>query len=503
MNRLSNEKRKRIAAPLFFLVIFAAFWCLTSLTPLIADDFNYAFTWADEGIGRIDNFYLVYTSMESHRMWTHGRVFAQGWVTLFMMWPKWIFNLANAAVLTLMFGAVWHFFQRHGMKRPILAAASTAMLFWICMPVFGQVFLWLDGACNYSWGAALGFALIELTQSFRRSRFRVLSLVLLLPFSFAVGAWSEHLSFAVLIILFLLLLSEWIREKRAPLWEILILLVCGAGYLFLMLAPSMLPSILKNRAKEAAGGHLQTLLALLERFWWIVPILLVMCLILTYVLRRIHGRRERLAALSGLAFWVISAAALASGLVELYKEGFFGLLSSTPFGFLLLLACFFAGLRRALKCHADAGLILDAVILASGGLGALFLFAFAMYFPARSFCAPVIYIGIATSLLWFKTGLRHSRLSLCGVALVFLLFAAAGLPDIWRVHEASLARDADIRRAIAGDGILYTSPYPVKTKYSAQYGLLDLAPGESWPNDYVKEYYRLQDIVVIPLDTEQ
>ena len=46
---------------------------------------------------------------------------------------------------------------------------------------------------------------------------------------------------------------------------------------------------------------------------------------------------------------------------------------------------------------ADAGLILDAVILASGGLGALFLFAFAMYFPARSFCAPVRLIAILES----------------------------------------------------------------------------------------------------------
>ena len=121
---------------LFFLVVFAVVWLLTSLTPLIADDYNYAFTWADEGIGRIDNFYLIYTSMQSHRMWTHGRVFAQGWVSLFMMWPKHVFNLANAAVLTLLLAVAYLFFLRCQVKQPLLSTSVVGALYWICMPVF-------------------------------------------------------------------------------------------------------------------------------------------------------------------------------------------------------------------------------------------------------------------------------------------------------------------------------------------------------------------------------
>lgn len=57
-------------------------------------------------------------------------------------------------------------------------------------------------------------------------------------------------------------------------------------------------------------------------------------------------------------------------------------------------------------------------------------------------------------------------------------------------------RDGAIRQALAGDGILTASPYPAKTKYSAQYGLLDLAEDENWPKDMIKEYYGLKEILV-------
>ena len=496
--------KKRIRAVLLFIVVFVGSWLLTSLTPLIADDFNYAFTWADEGIGRIDNFYLVYTSMQSHRMWTHGRVFAQGWVSLFMMWPKQVFNIANAAVLTLLLAVAYHFFLRCQVKQPLLSTSVVGALYWICMPVFGQVFLWLDGTCNYSWGATLGFLLIEITQSLRKSRLRTMYSILLLPFSFAVGAWSEHISFAILVILSLFWITEWIQEKHLPLQSCLVLLACGGGYLYLMLAPSMLPSILKYRAKEAAGGHVYDLLSIMERFWWLIPIFFSLLLLTIFFLHRIQGRRERLMMLSEIAFWAAAGAALICGLMDALHGGFCGFVSSTPFGFLTLLSLFLGGLKRALKYRVNAFTVLNAVFLAAGGLSALILFAFAMYVPARGFCGPVIFIGIATVLLWSSTEQekqsRHRMI--IGLAVCFAVFFAAGLSDILSVHRQAMQREAKIQQAQLTDGILVAEPYRVQTKYSAQYGLLDLTPGESWPNDYVKEYYQLRDIVVLPTEPQ-
>ena len=502
MNLNIDIKQTIIKKGLFFSGIFAMVWCLTSLTPLIADDFNYAFTWADEGIGRIDNFYLVFSSMQSHRMWTHGRVFAQGWVSLFMMWPKQVFNLANAAVLTLLLAAVYHFFVRCRVKQPLLSTAVVGALYWICMPAFGQVFLWLDGTCNYSWGATLGFLLIEMTQSLRKSRWRTMYSILLLPLSFAVGAWSEHISFAVLVILFLFWITEWIHEKHLPLQLFLVLLACSGGYLYLMLAPSMLPSILKYRAKEAAGGHVNNLFSIMVRFWWLLPIVLTVVLLAILFLHRIPGKRERLMILSELSSWTVAVAALICGLLGALHGGFYGFVSSTPFGFLTLLALFLGGLKRALKYHVNGLTILNAVFLAAGGLSALILFAFAMYVPARGFCGPVIFIGIAAVLLWSSTGQKKQsrHRMIIGLALCFAVFFTAGVSDILSVHRQALQREEKIRLAQLTDGILVAEPYRVRTKYSAQYGLLDLAPGESWPNDYVKEYYRLREIIVVPTE---
>ena len=74
--------------------------------------------------------------------------------------------------------------------------------------------------------------------------------------------------------------------------------------------------------------------------------------------------------------------------------------------------------------------------------------------------------------------------------------------DLVHVEKASKARDRAIREALESDGILYTTPYPVKTKYSAQYGIQDLAEGEYWPNEFVVKYYGLKDVVVQTAETE-
>ena len=202
------KKQNSLCRAAFFTAVFGLACLLTAFTPLIADDFNYAFSWADET--RIDNLRQIVSSMEAHRIWTHGRVFAQGWVTLFMMWPRWMFPLFNALVITLFFWETERYFRLRAVAHSVLASAVVGALIWICMPVFGQVFLWLDGACNYFWGAALGWALIVEVMTLTTHRHpNVCMLLLVLP-AFAVGAWSEHISFAVLLMLSLISLPMFL-----------------------------------------------------------------------------------------------------------------------------------------------------------------------------------------------------------------------------------------------------------------------------------------------------
>ena len=503
MMKITKKLNNAIFLFAFLAAMFTVTWRLTTITPLVGDDYNYAFTWTDHS--RIDNFTLVCQSMNTHRNWTHGRVFAQGWVSLFMMWPEKLFSFANASVVTAFFVALHHYFRRVKVEKPIESCMAVAVLYWICMPAFGQVFLWLDGACNYFWGAALSGILLETEFSFKETKHRLLLAMLLFPFAFAAGAWSEHISFAFLVIQFLYIMSLLKQNRKLPKAETLIFLTSCAGYLFLMLAPSMLPSILRRRAMQAAGEHLETMMELISEKWWLIPILLLCGFIVWYILRKKPDKNMRWTLVFKLAALLcVLADVFYITRIVLEQTGWdtvlFTLVSSTQVGFLTLMACYCSCLASAFRQKIDKCIIREAVILGAGGISALLLFVLAMYVPARGFCAPVVFIGIATVRLY--TALQHkiSWAVLIALLTVFVLFFTVGVSDVMHVYRAAIERDKAITAALSTDGILIASPYPEKTKYSAQYGIQDLTDDGSWPNDVIIEYYGLKDIHVISAD---
>ena len=498
---IMHKKRNSPNLIVFLSVVFVVMFALSALTPLIADDFNYAFNWSyEDNLVRIDNYKLVWDSMVSHRDYTHGRVLAQGLVSVFLMWPRWAFWGANAALLTLFAGTLVHFFRRNALPFPIESAAGVLALYWICMPVYGQVFLWLDGACNYYWAAAFAFLLLEAIFSLEEGKRKTVRMLLLLPLSFAVGSWSEHISFAALMIQLLYLVLRWIRTKKIPVREGLLFLSGCGGYLFLMLAPSMLPSLLKNRARKAAEDHVQTIASLFAEHGWLILLLFVLLASFIFLLSRKPDKRARFQLLVRLAFAVCLSATIIFGFREIADGGLYALISSTAVGFLSLMCVFLFALHCALKQKLRAEIFLMPLILLFGGLSALIPFSVAMYIPARGFCAPTVFTGIAAVLLLEKTEIPYRSLILKIFTTLFSLLFLAGCADILSVHRADMERQAAIRQALAGDGILITSPYPEKTKYSAQYGLQDLAEDEDWPKDMIKEFYGLKEIIVLSED---
>ena len=493
MTKIATEKKNSYSWILLLIAVFSIFFILTALTPYIADDFNYAFSWSYDS--RVDNIVLLIGSMAGHRLYTHGRVFAQGCATLFMMWPKWSFSVANGIMAAAFFSSLHHFFTRKGIENSSASALGVVVICWICMPVFGQVFLWLDGACNYFWGAALAWILLEVEYSNRDNN--LVLMVLLLLLAFIVGAWSEHISFAAIIIQILFIIRVKIKEKRIPISMFLILLFSCFGYLFLMLAPSMLPTILKSRAKTAAGGHLHQLTALLLEYWWIIPVAVVVALLAFVWLKTKPDRKSRYVVIVFGAFSICTVLDLYYLISTVLNKGFYGVISSTPIGFMTLMCCFFLCLGKAIQQCVQKDIILEAIFFAVGGLSALALFALAMYIPARGFCAPVVFIGIATVMLWSSLKQKKKRVAIVAFALVFAVYFTAGATDIYRVSVSAKERIVAINEALSKDRVLITSPYPVKTKYSAQYGLLDLAMDQSWPNDVIMRYYGLDEIIVI------
>lgn len=479
---------------LFLGAVFAVFFALTEMTPLIADDYNYAFYWAYPV--RIDSFNLLIRSMGVHRRRTNGRVFAHAWVSLFMMLPRWVFSAVNASMAVLFCFTCFCFFRRTRIEKPIIGTAFLTALMWICMPVYGQVFFWTDGACNYFWGFVLAWETIY--QVFRlglTDNKNIAGMFLALPLAFAAGAWSEHISFSMLVIVFLLIVWKWIRTKHFPVRQALLLLAGCGGYLYLMLAPSMLPSILKKRAEKAIAGHASAFILLLREYWWAAVVVLASAIACGFFLRKRETRGKRLALLLKTAAWLCLMTALFFGIKALINGGAAAMVSSPLMGVFLLLGVFAWLLEQALVQGTEKEIILLSLFFSFGGFCALLLFIAAAYIPARAFCAPVLLTGISCALL-FGVQQKSQRILLPAATVLFVLCFVVGFGDIMSVHSASVEREKRIQEALESNGVLAASPYPCHTKYSAQYGLQDLEPGAAWPNDMIALYYGLEQIEV-------
>ena len=501
MNLIKHRKKERQL--LLLVTVFTSVFVLTWMTPLVADDFNYAFSWATRA--RVSGFWNMFFSMATHRKTTNGRVFAHGWVTLFMMWPRWAFSLANGVIVTFFFWSFGQTCKRLHIQDRTRSLLFLAAILWVCMPAFGQVFLWLDGAVNYFWGAT--FAWLVLCRSFiiRNGRIAdsVLETALLLPLTFAAGAWSEHISFAMIVILALLILWEWENKRRFPVKKFLLTVTGGYGYLWMMSAPSMLPRQLRLIGLPKPKGIIEMLQTMMVYFGkGIIAALSILALLilLFHVMYRKGLIRKILFYLVWIGMISGACAVLFFAYVSLKKSGLNGMVSSTGLSMALLVMLFSFGLRVALKTQTDRERIAIAVILFVGGMSAMIPFLAAAYRPARGMCAPVAFGALATVLLLGdkKTQIKAKYNKAAGwlVSIVIAVFFVTGIADIVRVYEAASKRNTDIGEALQTDGVLRTAPYPCRTKYSAQYGLLDLQAGEEWPNDIMREYYGLREIIV-------
>ena len=433
MKKQSADNRKLLTA--LGALLFAVMLLLSALTPLVADDFSYSFTWG-ENVVRVRSLGQIVSSMAIHRQITNGRVFAHGMVMLLMMLPKAVFNLlngGNALLLGWLFAR--YFRQRRGREAALLLAIG-AMLLWNFMPVFGQIFLWLDGAVNYSWGISL-FLLylwpyVCRWMDWKEKRSRVLDLLFLL-LSFVAGAYSENGSLAALFLaLCLTVLAA--RQGRKPDKRLLAGLVLAAlGFVFLMTAPAM-----HGRAGEmslsAIAGNVRSIL---------------------------QETREQL-----LPLYLLYALALALGILR----------------------------------KADSRKLILSGLFVLAGLGSLATFSVALYFAQRHFCFTVFFTVLAVlvlleALLEQGCGTLPALACAC-LAVLFVLNFALGCLDILVTFQKSRERVAAIRAAIdAGQQSVTVESYVPDTRYSAPYGLLDLQESwDSWPNGSVALYYGIDRI---------
>lgn len=223
------------------------------LTPFIADDFWYMFSFADGS--RIRSLGNIVTSIAAHSHIMNGRWVAHSLVQFFGMLPPLVFDIANAIIFTAYIALVYKLSSNAG-SNPILIPVIFCLV-WLWHPDVSDSILWQDGAVNYLWGAVFGLLFISHYVNhcfYSRSTGGALRHSAFVVLSFLFGAYSENISAACIFMAMLAMAwQHFYRKEKIDLHLILALVFAFLGYVTIYLAPA-------QWTNKAAGTSIVALL---------------------------------------------------------------------------------------------------------------------------------------------------------------------------------------------------------------------------------------------------
>lgn len=452
--KLSNKKmRWREAA--IALATLTALVTFNFMTPMLADDYIFSLNRAT--YVRAVSISDIFQSLHELRnnIYGNGRVVAHFFAQAFLALPKPVFNIINAFVGTFIFFLMYRLIKRSDPKRDAAALFLAFALPWLTMPAWGQVFIWLTGACNYSW--TIMFSLLFLTpfiaeymqrpelnfRCFGRAWFKALYL----PMCFAAGAYSENGAFSMLGIAFLLLALMWLRDRKRPRGFLLAAFFTACcGFLFLMLCPA---ELLGRTGSVSGNTFVKNFRLIAEKVSGVVGIkfsvlaLAAAAVLALVIYGCVKSRRLRRIAFAAVPAAVFAAAAivfLPSGMGR--GAGFFGALmifmSDTKEAvismFFLSYMLIYLGVIKAV----DKRTVLLSAVLVLGAAASILIFVFAAYFPPRSAAYAAAYTALAD--MFMLAGLfdkGHEGAAKTFTAVVAILFALSLVPAVSDIVEST------------------------------------------------------------------
>ena len=424
------------------MLVFFAMLVMTYLTPLLADDYSYSFSYADRSL-RIANVRDIFDSLKAHRLKMNGRVFSHALTMLFLLGPKMIFNIANSVNACVLLFLMSQFYNSKNQKRNFLLGLLSVFLVWEYMPVFGQVFLWLDGSLNYSWAVTVVLiyilpfyrAYIDREENKSKDK-RIIQLIFVL-FSFVAGGFSENSSCAAIFISVCLIILKVVKKQKIQNYLYISLASAFLGFSFMMTAPAEI------------GRAAQTDLI-----------------------------------------------GIAKNIQNVFQF---------PQKELLPLYCLFAVLLTiSVICHADKKKIISAVVLFLGSCVSVAVYIFAVYIAWRSLCATTILLILSCLILLaaiYEKGIIYPAPILAAVMGTLFAFSfVLGIGDIAVLYMESRDREKTIYEGVQlGEDPVKIHQYSSNTKYAACYALPDVYDDPAqWPNYDIAAYYGAGAVVGLP-----
>lgn len=426
------------------LAAFGAFCILlvcNAMVHMFADDFVFAFdysTFSNAHFTRISGLRSIFSSLKAVYFKENGRLVAHFFSQLFIFLPPIIFKVLNSAAFVLEIYLMYRLTKLDSQRSVLLFCVIFGCV-WIFQPAFGEVNLWLDGACNYLWCSV--FNLVFLFCFVWKYYYdwniqKPLYQLLFILFSLLAGGYGENASLATIIVcIILLILSASYRHFRIRPYHILSLCFFFAGFLFMMLSPA--------------------------------------------------EREHKFSAL----FFGLFLRKLVNAL-EIYYQ----------FRMLLIALVVFFVLCVSLKVKPEI-LILSGVLF-FGSLCSNFAMCFADYHPERSSFYSAILLILACAVLFqqlFETDYQILIVCVGAVTLLFTLYyGIVGMEDIYETHCFFIRGEQLIEEAQVNGVTDPAFPLPTgHTKYSQIYTFPYLLPNNDtmYPNRFIAEYYHFSSII--------
>ena len=237
----------------YFIVIFIFVLVFNFLTPYLLDDYQYMFDYT--GTHRNNSIIDIFVNLKVMYFTWGGRMFAHFFAYLFLMFPKWIFNIVNSVVYVLNIYLIY-LISKGDRKDNYSYLLLIHMIVFVFFPVFGQVFLWLDGSCNYSFTLLMQLFFIYKILNIKDGKYNY---ILYFIISLFAGMCNENssLSLIVFLILYSFINRDNIKLKITSLIGLII------GYLFMFLAPG-------NYVRMEYEGGTSFFVNLIDKFVYLV-----------------------------------------------------------------------------------------------------------------------------------------------------------------------------------------------------------------------------------------
>ncbi|HNW86869.1 MAG TPA: DUF6056 family protein [Candidatus Limiplasma sp.] len=426
-----------------FAAVLAVLWLamllLNLLTPMLADDYRYAFSFATGE--RLRTVWDIFPSLAAHAQVLNGRLVPHFFVQLFTLLPHAVFSALNSFLyLALLLGAyrlIRPTETKWDWQRLLMVAGAVFLL----PPAFGQSFLWMSGSLNYLWcDALMVWLFVPFADNVLRERepSPAVRFALLPVGALLLGNMSENVSAAAALMMGLCTGWVWLRRRRLSVWMALATVLTVVGWLLLMLAPA-------NRGNLAKTG-----------------------LDFTALFTQFHNV---------LTIWMQN-----------------GLWPSVAF-----MGVFFAAVAK----RGDPNRLFVAMALFACSFLCNLAMLASPYYPERAFTGSqlltVLAIGMALYALpegLWRRALIHTLAGALTLVMAFQLCYA--IPSAYNRYQLAQARVAEVcAERDAGQTDITTYGINGNTRFDAFYQLNELTESATYfPNVAFAKYYRLNSIVV-------